>query len=81
MDKWSVLKVCLPYFLEPKSHLSFHTCRELQQELRVGSSDPKQRGEGFSARSSKAREDALRTFAETFATDLLIPGTPWDGKV
>ncbi len=46
----------------------------------MGASDPK-RGEGFSARSSRAREEALGTFTEMFTADLLIPGTPWDGKV
>lgn len=52
---------------------------ELQQALRVGASEAN--GEWFSWRASRARKVVLKSFSETFAADLCIPGTPWDGEV
>ncbi len=39
------------------------------------------RRRGFAAVAAAAESGALAAFKNAFEADLLVPGTPWDGKV
>ena len=53
--------------------------REHQQEVKLGSAADST--EGFAALSARTRAKALESFAQVFATELCVPGMPWDGQV
>lgn len=53
--------------------------RELKDSVKLGGGPGSD--EGFVALAKRTRAAALEAFTQTFASDLCVPGTPWDGKV